>query len=180
MLQKIKEYREANPAHKFLYAAGMTGFGTYHRRNNNSNFNPSFGGGYYYNRYFNNNNNNMFFRAGGEDTHRHALSPQGTPSRIPEEIIEETREGEDLVEEPIKVPNGPADILDLLPERGETTEIFRSLAAYWGSFIGLVWYYAEFYKQRESNGILQTTQKIYKIQKKIRNCKKYTTKNSKI
>jgi hypothetical protein len=29
----------------------------------------------------------------------------------------------------------------------------------------LVWYYAEFYKQGESNGIFQTAQKIYRIQR---------------
>jgi hypothetical protein len=85
MLKEIKEYREANSAHKFLYAAGRTGFGVFRRYNN---FNPSFGGGNFNNRNFNN-NNNSFFRAGGEDTHWHALSPQGAPSRIPKEIINE-------------------------------------------------------------------------------------------
>jgi hypothetical protein len=166
MLQEIKEYKEANPARKFLYAAGKTGFGAYRHHFNNP-FNPSFGRSNYNNRNFNNNNNNnSFFRTGGEDTYRHALSPQGTPSRIPEEIIEDRGGEEDLVEEPIKVPDGPADILDILPERGEIKEVFSALAVYWGLFIGLVWYYAEFYKQGESYGIFQTAQKIYGIQRK--------------
>jgi hypothetical protein len=55
MLQEIKEYKEANPARKFLYAAGRTDFGAFRRRNNN--LNPSFGGGNFNNRNFNNNNN---------------------------------------------------------------------------------------------------------------------------
>jgi hypothetical protein len=64
MLQEIKEYKEANPARKFLHAAGRTGFGAFRRHNNN--FNPSFGGGNFNNRNFsNNNNNNPFFSSRG-------------------------------------------------------------------------------------------------------------------
>jgi hypothetical protein len=57
--QEVKEYKETNPAQKFLNAIARTGFGSYHRRN--TYFNPSFGGGNNYNnRNFNNNNNSFF------------------------------------------------------------------------------------------------------------------------
>jgi hypothetical protein len=46
-----------------------------------------------------------------------------------------------LDEEPIKVLDSPGNILDLFSERGKTMEIFEALAVYWGSFIGMVWYY---------------------------------------
>jgi hypothetical protein len=86
MIQEIKEYKEAHQAHKFLNAAGRTGFGAYRRCSNN--FNPSFGGSNFNNRNYGNNynNNNSFFRAGGEDTHRHALSPKKLPAEFPKKL----------------------------------------------------------------------------------------------
>jgi hypothetical protein len=120
----IDNMYSTNPTIKSLDTASRTGFGAYHRIL--SNFNPSFNGDFNYR----NNNNNKFFLNGGEHTNRHPLSPQGAPSRIPKEIIEGTREEEDLVEEPIKVLDGPGDILVLLSERGKTSEILEALEVY--------------------------------------------------
>jgi hypothetical protein len=161
-LQEIKEYKEANPAHKFLYAAGRTA--------------------------------SALFVAAIIILIHHLVEVISIIeiSIIITIIISFFEQGERI---PIVTPSPPKELPAEFPRKlsreqekrriwsknqlkslmdRETSwtyyqraEIFKALAVYLGSFIGLVWYYAEFSEQGESNGVFQTEQKIYRGSPKL-------------